>query len=99
MSVHVVPIKTYFLIFVLLLVLTAVTIRVAFMDMGRGNTILALTIAMLKALLVVLYFMHVRYSPHLTRLVVVGGLFWLLILIGITMSDYLSRGWLPFPGK
>jgi len=99
MSVHVVPIKTYFLIFVLLLVLTGVTIRVAFMDMGRGNTILALTIAMLKALLVVLYFMHVRYSPHLTRLVVVGGLFWLLILIGITMSDYLSRGWLPFPGK
>ena len=79
--------------------MTGVTIRVAFMDMGRGNTILALTIAMLKALLVVLYFMHVRYSPHLTRLVVVGGLFWLLILIGITMSDYLSRGWLPFPGK
>ena len=99
MSVHVVPIKTYFLIFVLLLVLTGVTIRVAFMDMGRGNTILALTIAMLKALLVVLYFMHVRYSPPLTRLVVVGGLFWLLILIGITLSDYLSRGWLPFPGK
>ena len=99
MSVHVVSIKTYFLIFVLLLVLTGVTIRVAFMDMGRGNTILALTIAMLKALLVVLYFMHVRYSPHLTRLVVVGGLFWLLILIGITLSDYLSRGWLPFPGK
>ena len=99
MSVHVVPIKTYFLIFVLLLVLTGVTIRVAFMDMGRGNTILALTIAMLKALLVVLYFMHVRYSPQLTRLVVVGGFFWLFILIAITMSDYLSRGWLPFPGK
>jgi len=99
MSVHVVPIKTYFLIFVLLLVLTGVTIRVAFVDMGRGNTILALTIAMVKAVFVILYFMHVRYSPHLTRLVVVGGLFWLLILIGITMSDYLSRGWLPFPGK
>lgn len=99
MSMHVVPKKTYLLIFVLLLALTGITIRVAFVDMGRGNTILALTIAMLKALLVVLYFMHVRYSSQLTRLVIAGGVFWLLILIAITMSDYLSRGWLPFPGK
>ena len=99
MSVHVVPKKTYLLIFVILLVLTGVTMRVAFVDLGRGNTILALTIAMVKALFVILYFMHVRYSPPLTRLVVVGGFFWLLILITITLSDYLSRGWLPFPGK
>jgi cytochrome c oxidase subunit 4 len=99
MSVHVVPKKIYFVVFVLLLVLTGVTIRVAFVDLGRGNTILALTIAVVKALFVILYFMHVRYSPQLTRLVVVGGFFWLFILIAITMSDYLSRGWLPFPGK
>ena len=99
MSVHVVPKKIYFAVFILLLVLTGVTIRVAFVDLGRGNTILALTIAVVKALFVILYFMHVRYSPQLTRLVVVGGFFWLFILIAIAMSDYLSRGWLPFPGK
>src|SRR2546426_9654511 len=99
MSVHVVPKKIYFAVFILLLVLTGVTIRVAFVDLGRGNTILALTIAVVKALFVILYFMHVRYSPQLTRLVVVGGFFWLFILIAITMSDYLSRGWVPFPGK
>jgi len=99
MSVHVVPKKIYFAVFILLLLLTGVTIRVAFVDLGRGNTILALTIAVVKALFVILYFMHVRYSPQLTRLVVVGGFFWLFILIAITMSDYLSRGWLPFPGK
>jgi len=99
MSVHVVPKKIYFAVFILLLLLTGVTIRVAFVDLGRGNTILALTIAVVKALFVILYFMNVRYSPQLTRLVVVGGFFWLFILIAITMSDYLSRGWLPFPGK
>jgi len=99
MPVHVVSKKIYFLIFAALLILTLVTIEVAFVDLGRGNTILALTIAMTKAVLVVLYFMHVRYSPKLTRLVVLSGLLWLVILIGITMSDYLSRGWLPYPGK
>ena len=63
MSVHVVPKKIYFAVFILLLVLTGVTIRVAFVDLGRGNTILALTIAVVKALFVILYFMHVHYSP------------------------------------
>jgi cytochrome c oxidase subunit 4 len=99
MSLHVVSKKIYFLVFVLLLILTLVTIEVAFVDLGRGNTILALTIAVTKAVLVILYFMHLRYSPKLTRLVVLSGFLWLLFLIGITMSDYLSRGWLPFPGK
>jgi len=99
MSVHVVPKKIYFLIFALLLVLTWVTVQVAKVDLGHWNTVLALTIAVTKALLVILYFMHLRYSPKLTRLVVFSGFIWLLFLIGITMSDYLSRGWLPFPGK
>ena len=99
MSVHVVPKKVYFLIFAMLLILTLVTVRVALIDLGRWNTVLALAIAVTKALLVILYFMHVRYSPKLTRLVVFTGFLWLLFLIGITMSDYVSRGWLPFPGK
>jgi cytochrome c oxidase subunit IV len=99
MSIHVVPKKVYLLIFALLLILTLVTIEVSRVDLGRGNTILALAIAVTKALLVILYFMHVRYSPQLTRLVIFSGFLWLLFLIGITMSDYLSRGWLPFPGK
>jgi len=99
MSLHIVPKRIYVLIFALLLTLTLVTVEVAFIDLGRGNTIMALTIAVVKAALVMLYFMHVRYSPKLTGLVIFSGFLWLLFLIGITMSDYLSRGWLPFPGK
>ena len=86
--------KVYFNIFGVLLFLTVVTTAVAFIDLGRWNAVVALTIAVGKALLVVLYFMHVRYSSRLTWVVLAGGLFWLGIMIGLTMSDYLSRHWL-----
>jgi len=75
------------------MILTAVTVAVAYLDLGPLNTILALSIAVTKAALVILYFMHVRYSPSLTKLVVAGSFLWLFILLSITMSDYLSRGW------
>ena len=94
MSQHIVPKKVYFLIFIALLCLTLITIWVAFIDLGRLNTFIAMTIAVCKALLVVLYFMHLRYSSRLTWVVAGAGLFWLAILMGLTLSDYLTRNWL-----
>lgn len=99
MSEHVVPVAVYYRIFAALLILTALTVAAAYPDFGRFNAVIALTIAVVKATLVILYFMHVRYSPRLTWVVVSGGFFWLVVLIGLTMSDILSRGWLGFPGK
>jgi len=92
MSEHVVSPRVYVGIFVVLLVLTAMTIASAAFDMGAMNTVVALAIAVAKALLVALYFMHVRYSPRLTWLIISGGLFWLVILITFTLSDPLTRG-------
>ncbi len=65
-------------------------------DLGRLNTIVAMAIAVTKAVLVVLFFMHVRYSTRLTKLVVVSAFMWLALLLGVTMIDYLTRGW---PGR
>jgi len=83
----------YYAVFAALMVGTALTVGVAFIDMGAFNNVLMLGIAMTKALLVILFFMHVRWSTRLTWLVVASGFFWLLILFGITMTDYLTRGW------
>lgn len=98
---HVVPVRLYVAIFLALMVLTAVTVAVAFVDLGPLNNVVMLGIAIGKATLVVLYFMHVRYSTRLVPLVAAAGFFWLLIMFGITMSDYLTRGWLgagsPWP--
>jgi cytochrome c oxidase subunit 4 len=91
MSSHIVPPRTYFLIFLALVVCTAVTVFVSFYDLGPLNVLVALGIAILKATLVVLFFMHVKYSPRLTSLVVIGSLFWLGILIVMTAGDYLTR--------
>ncbi len=99
MSGHVVPIKIYMAIFVALMVLTGVTVWVAYLDLGLFNNVVALGIATFKSALVVLYFMHVRYSPRLVFLVAVTGFAWLAVLLVLTLSDYTSRGWLPFPGK
>jgi cytochrome c oxidase subunit 4 len=89
----------YFLVFVALLTMTAATVWVAFHDWGFLNTPIALGIAVVKATLVLLFFMHVRYATRLTQVVVVSGFLWLLILFAFGLSDYVSRGWLPFPGK
>src|SRR5258708_34087122 len=72
---------------------TGLTVAVAFVGLGALNHVLMLGIAMTKALLVILFFMHVRWSSRLTWVVAASGFFWLLILFGITMSDYLTRGW------
>jgi cytochrome c oxidase subunit 4 len=94
---HVVAQKTYFLIFGALLLLTALTTSVAFVDLGQWNTIVALTIACCKATLVVLFFMHLRWSTRLIRAVLLSALLWLAILIGLTTTDFVSRDWTPVP--
>ena len=93
MSDHILPKRTYYTIYVLLLICTYLTWQVAFFDLGAMNTVAALTIAVFKALIVVLFFMHVKYSTRLTWAVVAGSLFWLGILLALTMGDYLTRGW------
>lgn len=98
MSEHVVPTRTYYAIFIALIVLTAGTVWVATLDLGRLNIIAALAIAVIKAALVLLYFMHLRYSPRLTWLIVSVAFVWLAILIGLTMSDELTRVWLHVLG-
>lgn len=94
MSAHVLPLKTYYAIFGSLIVLTGLTVWVATIDMGEMNVIVALTIACIKALLVILFFMHVRYSSKLTWVYVAAGFFWFLILVAFTMADYQSRAWI-----
>lgn len=98
---HIVPVKFYFVIFGVLMAFTAITVGVAFLDVGPLNNVVMLAIAITKATLVVLYFMHVRYSTRLIPIVALGGFLWLLILFGFTMADYMSRGWLgagaPWP--
>jgi cytochrome c oxidase subunit 4 len=101
MAEHVTSRKVYFLVFGALMVLTVVTWLVAQVDLGWANDVVALTIAVTKALLVLLFFMHVRYSTRMTILTATAGFFWLAILIGLTLSDYLTRhsSLLPVPGK
>jgi cytochrome c oxidase subunit IV len=94
MPEHVSSKKLYYIIFAALLVLTYVTVGVSKIDLGAMNTIVAMAIAVTKALLVVLFFMHVRYSTKLTKLVVAGGFVWLGIMFLLTMMDFASRGWL-----
>lgn len=97
--IHVSPVRTYLIIFGALIALTGTTVWVAFQHFGVLNDLVALTIAVTKMTLVVLFFMHVKYSSRLTKVVVVGGFLWLLILFAFTLSDYMSRGWLGVQGK
>lgn len=95
MSEHIVPVRIYIMIFLALLVGTFLTVVAAFYDFPwQLNTIVALTIATTKATLVVLYFMHVRYSSRLIWVIVAAALFWMAILFALTFSDYWSRHWL-----
>jgi cytochrome c oxidase subunit 4 len=97
MSGHISPTSTYYTIFGSLMVLTAMTVAAAFIDLGPLNFPVALAIAIVKATLVILFFMHVKYSSRLTKLICGGAFFFLLILFGLTLSDYLSRGWFVSP--
>jgi cytochrome c oxidase subunit IV len=94
---HIVPVRTYFLVFVSLIVLAILTTFIAFIDLGPFNTPIALVIALIKMLLVLLFFMHLLYSAKLIRVVVIAGFFWLALLIGLTLTDYHTRDWIPDP--
>jgi cytochrome c oxidase subunit IV len=96
MSEHIVSVKVYLTIFIALLAGTALTIITARMDFpGPLNAIVALSIASVKATLVVLYFMHMRYSSRLIWIVFGSALFWLALMFALTFSDYSTRSWLP----
>jgi cytochrome c oxidase subunit 4 len=97
MSEHVVPVRLYVTVFVALLCLTALTTGVAYIDLGAFNTVAALAIAGVKMLLVVLFFMHVKYSSGLTKIIVLAAIFWLALLISLTLTDVMTRQWTPTP--
>jgi cytochrome c oxidase subunit 4 len=90
---HILPKRVYYTIFGILIFCTYLTVQIAFLDLGALNTVAALVIAVFKATLVVLFFMHVKYSSRLTWAVVIGSVFWLGILLALTMGDYLTRSW------
>ncbi len=94
MGAHIVSPKVYVGVFLTLMVMTAITTAVSGIDLGPWNAVVALGIAVFKATLVVLFFMHVKYSPRLTQTVIAGGLLWLAILIALTFSDFATRRWL-----
>ena len=93
MTGHIVPTRVYYTIFAILMFCTYLTVQIAFFDLGPLNVVAALVIAVFKATLVILFFMHVKYSTKLTWAVVIGSVFWLGILLTLTMSDYLTRAW------
>jgi cytochrome c oxidase subunit IV len=90
-SEHVVSPKIYVVVLLALLLGTYLTVSAALRDFGPWNIVIALAIATLKAALVVLYFMHARYSPRRTQLVIVCSVFWLAILLALTLADYQTR--------
>ena len=97
MSQQIVPLKTYVFVFASLIGLTLLTTGVAFIDLGALNTVAALAIAFCKMLLVIFFFMHLRDSGGLVRVVLLAGFFWLALQIALTMSDYRTRTWTPAP--
>ena len=99
MSQHVDSVKTYVFVFAALIALTILTTAVAFVDLGRLSVVAALGIATCKMLLVALWFMHVRHSSRLTKLVLIGALLWLAIMLVFTMADVVTRGVLGVPGR
>ena len=99
MAEHVVSRKTYFVVWVALMALMVLTAGLSRIDLGEWSTVVAMAIAVIKALLVILFFMHVRYEDQkITWVVIIAGFFWLGILLALSMTDYLSRGYLGVAG-
>lgn len=93
----VVPAKTYVGVFLALIALTALTTGAAYIDLGAMNTVVALSIAVMKMLLVVLFFMHLWHGSGLSRMVIIASLLWLAILLSLTLADERTRNWSPVP--
>jgi cytochrome c oxidase subunit 4 len=94
---HIVPVMTYVGVFLALMVFTLLTTWIAYIDLGKWNTVVALIIAVCKMLLVVLFFMHVKYATGLTRIIIIGAFFWLGIMITLTGADEFTRHWEILP--
>jgi cytochrome c oxidase subunit 4 len=90
---HIVTPVTYMIVFATLLVFTGVTVGAAYVDLGIMNPVIALAIACFKAVIVILFFMHVKYQSKLVKLTVISGFFTFLVLITMTLTDYISRAW------
>jgi cytochrome c oxidase subunit 4 len=90
-------IRTYIVVWIGLLGLLALTVGAAYVPLGEFNTITAVSIAVIKAVIIALYFMHLRYSPRLTWVFAGAGFFWLLILFTLSLGDYATRSWMPSP--
>lgn len=95
---HIVPVRVYWGVFIALLVMTVVTTAIAYIDLGSFNLVVALAIAVFKASLVVLFFMHVKYSTNLTKAIVISGFAFLIIMVFFTMCDLLTRN-ITAPGR
>ena len=93
---HHLPKHLYFVIFGALMVLTALTVGLAFVNLGQLNIVVALAVAVVKASLVVMFFMHLKYESQLTKVVLGAGVFWLVLLLGIIM-DYVTKSWMFVP--
>ncbi|MBA3944984.1 MAG: cytochrome C oxidase subunit IV family protein [Herpetosiphonaceae bacterium] len=90
--------RTYITVWATLMLLLLLTFGTAYVNLGPFNTVVALVIALVKALLIILFFMHVRYSSRLTWIFAGAGFIWLIIMLGLTMNDYLTRNLAGFPG-
>src|SRR3954470_23576757 len=96
---HIVPKRVYFLVFATLIAMTWVTAWISTVDLGRLNIFVALSIAIFKASLVILFFMHVKYGTRLTKMIVLAGIYWLILLLFIAMLDLWTRNWMGVPGR
>ncbi|MEO7146020.1 MAG: cytochrome C oxidase subunit IV family protein [Bryobacteraceae bacterium] len=96
-SHHITPVRTYVIIFLTLLVLTYTTAKIGEIELGDWNFVVAISIAITKALLVILFFMHAKDSSNLTKMFIGAGFFWMMILILVTLCDYISRPWQSNP--
>jgi cytochrome c oxidase subunit 4 len=92
---HIVPWTTYFIVYIVLMVLLVATVTAWYFHLGLLGILLGDMIGIVKATIIILYFMHVRYSSKMVWVIAVAGFVWLAILVGLTLSDYFSRGWLP----
>ena len=96
---HILPVRTYLLTFAALVALLGAAMGAAYMPLGRLHLTVTLLIAACKAVIIMLIFMHLKFSSRLTWVFALGAFVWLAILMTLTLGDYLSRGWLSIPGK
>jgi cytochrome c oxidase subunit 4 len=94
-----VSVKQYAYVFLALLALVLITTSIGFLDLGPFTMVIATTIACIKACLIAAFFMQALYEYKIVRVIICGGVVWFLIMVSLTLGDYMSRGWLPFPGK